>query len=59
MKKVSRKNVSTLAMVAGNENKIDKVIHDGKLVQWVGIGWVELRDATPEDYRKFPEVEER
>ena len=32
------------------------VIHCGTVKQWVGIGWVNVRPATKEDYEKIPTV---
>lgn len=43
-------------MVAGGEKRISQVILNGKVKEWVGIGWIDMRDATPEDYRKIREV---
>lgn len=33
-----------------------KVIHDGMVKCWVGIGWVVERPATPADKERIPEV---
>lgn len=55
-KPVSFRDVSTIAMVAGNESKITKIIHDGDIKEWVGIGWVTLGRAEPRDYIKIPQV---
>ena len=38
------------------EKKPRKVIQDGFIKQWVGIGWVEERKAKKKDYQKYPEV---
>jgi hypothetical protein len=54
-KPVSYRDVSTLAMTSGNEKKLSKVIHEGILKEWVGIGWIDLRPATKEDSKKYPE----
>ena len=32
------------------------VIANGKVMQYVGIGWVELRAATPSDYDTIPQI---
>ena len=48
--------MAVLTMTAGKEKKLSKVIHEGKVKEWVGIGWVELREATAEDREKIPEV---
>ncbi len=33
-----------------------KVIHDGHIKQWVGIGWVTERKAKKSDYKHIPEI---
>jgi hypothetical protein len=43
-------------MTTGGEDRISKVILDGVVKEWVGIGWIDLEPATPEDYLKIPEV---
>jgi len=58
MKKIPFSAVSTLKMVSGNEKKYSKVIHDGVLKEWVGIGWIELRTATKVDKLRYPTVSE-
>lgn len=32
------------------------VIANGKVMQWVGIGWTEIREATQEDYDNIPQT---
>lgn len=56
--KVKRAELSNLRMVAGNEKKYSKVIVDGQLKEWIGIGWIALRKATNKDRAKYPEVED-
>ena len=34
----------------------DRVIHDGKIKCWVGIGWLTEGRASKSDYYKIPEV---
>jgi len=55
-KPVTFDQVSALRMVAGGEKTIDRVIHEGELCYWTGIGWVVERTATPEDELKYPAV---
>lgn len=55
-KTVTYDQVSTLAMVAGGEKKYSTVIHNGVMMEWVGIGWVGGKKARAEDYDKYPEV---
>lgn len=53
---VKRANLSTAKMTAGNERKYSKVILDGMVKEWVGIGWIDLRKATKADRANIPEV---
>lgn len=55
-KTVSYRNVSTIAMVAGKEKTISKIIHDGHLMEWVAIGWIDLGKATASDKKNYPTV---
>lgn len=57
--KVKASELSKLKMTAGNENSYSKVIQDGRSLQWVGIGWIDLGAATEEDYSNYPEVERK
>jgi len=44
-------------MLMGNgEGEPLDVIADQTLMHYVGIGWIRLRAATEEDYRRFPTV---
>lgn len=51
---VSFKDVSTISMVNVGEKKIKKVIHDGVVKEWVGIGWVPTDERPDPD--KIPTV---
>jgi hypothetical protein len=53
---IHKDSCSTVAMVAGGEDRIQYVIKSGKLKQWVGIGWVDVREATEQDYYTYPTV---
>ncbi|RPJ06045.1 MAG: hypothetical protein EHM36_07490 [Deltaproteobacteria bacterium] len=55
--KVKASELSKLRMTAGNEDTYSKVTQDGRLLQWVGIGWIDHGAATEEDYSNYPEVE--
>lgn len=57
METVKATELSKLKMAAGNEKKYEAVIDNGILKEWVAIGWVDLREATDEDFKKFPVVE--
>ena len=56
--KITRKELSNLRMVAGNEKKYGKVIMGGVLKEWIGFGWIVLRIATEKDRKRYPEVVE-
>lgn len=55
-KPLKRSQVTNIAMTTGGEKRISKIILDGVVKEWVGIGWIDLEPATPEDYLKIPEV---
>jgi hypothetical protein len=56
MKTVRSSELQTIRMTAGNEKKYPTVIDDGVVKDWVAIGWIDMREATKEDYEKFPVV---
>jgi len=56
MKTVKSSELVSFRMVAGNEKKFDKVIHNGEVKQWVGFGWVSEGVADDEDRKKYPTV---
>jgi len=53
---VTHRDVSIVSMVAGNEKTIHRVIWNDKVMDWVGIGWVGIRDATDADRATYPTV---
>lgn len=56
MKTVKRSKLSNLRMAAGQEKHYDVVILDGRVKEWVGIGWIDLREAADKDKKKYPTV---
>ncbi|WP_158712944.1 hypothetical protein [Parabacteroides pacaensis] len=38
------------------EDADGRVIHEGEIKRWVGIGWVVERKACKDDYYQIPEV---
>jgi hypothetical protein len=54
---IPAKELTNRAMVKGNEHLYSIVIDNGILKEWVAIGWLEVREATPEDFKKYPVVE--
>lgn len=55
-KTVKLAELTSLRMAAGNEKKYPTVIIGGQVKDWVGIGWITLREATDEDRAKYPEA---
>lgn len=56
-KPVKARDCSVIAMCDGrNEANHPTVIQEGRVMQYVGIGWVDEGPATKEDYLKYPEV---
>jgi len=56
MQTVNAKELSTFAMIAGNEQKYTRVVDNGMVKNWVGFGWVEEGKATQENIEKYPTV---
>lgn len=55
---ITRAELTNLRMVAGNEKKYSVVVIDGVVKEWVGIGWIEIRQPTAEDLKTLPVVED-
>jgi hypothetical protein len=56
MKTISARKVTRMAMVAGGEKRISKIVYNGRLWEWVGIGWIDRGQSSPADRRKYPVV---
>ena len=56
MKTIPVARLGILAMTAGGERETSLVIHEGVVKEWVGIGWIELRDPTAEDRATIPQA---
>lgn len=57
--KLKRKDVTTIAMVEGGETHISKVVIGKKVMEWVGIGWIDVTDSTtPMERRSLPVVKD-
>lgn len=56
MKKIQRKELSNLMMVAKNEKKFSVIINDGRKMRWVGFGWVDEGPASKKDCKSYPTV---
>lgn len=50
---INPSELTTIAMVNGNEKKYSKVVIDGVLKEWVGIGWV-VAQAPLSEVEKLP-----
>lgn len=53
---VERHQLTNLRMTTGGEKRYTKVVLAGYVQQWVGIGWVNERPATLEDFASLPVV---
>lgn len=54
---VNIEEVNNLRMVCENENKFRKVIHGGQLKEWVGIGWIVIKEKPDYlDRKHYPTV---
>lgn len=49
--KIKRSALSNIAMASGGESRITKVVLDGRVMEWVGIGWIDITDSTPTEQR--------
>jgi hypothetical protein len=56
--KIKRADLSTIKMVAGGEKRYPKVVLDGRVKEWVGFGWIDLREAEQQDFLNLPVVED-
>ena len=54
--KIEAKHLSNMAMANGNEDQYSIVIDNDVVKEWVGIGWIELREATTKDKKDYPIV---
>jgi len=56
-KPIKRYRTHPAIMGCGGDGKPDAVIDDGRVMEYVGIGWVCVKEcADVEDYQKFPRV---
>ena len=53
---VKASELTTLKMSCGNAKKFSRVIEDGMVKNWVGIGWVTEHKATAKDMLRYPKV---
>lgn len=60
MKEVLRSEITTIKMTVNPPQCVVdagfRIIHDNRIKHWVGIGWVEEREATKDDYNVIPSV---
>lgn len=60
IKYISAHECSTIKMVAGNEKKFSVVIDMVPTVKrWVGMGWVNEREADADDLLRYPVVKRK
>lgn len=55
-KTIPASECSIAKMVGVNEHKFTKVIHNGVVKQWVGIGWVSEGEPTKAQKETLPQV---
>lgn len=55
-KTIKRAELSTLRMVAGGEKRHPQVIEAGRVKEWIGFGWIDLREATADDLATLPHI---
>jgi len=55
-KTVKRSQLTNCAMISGGEKKISRVILDGTVRNWVGIGWVDEGKPTTQQQKELPTV---
>jgi hypothetical protein len=55
-KPIAASELTIIRMVAGKEKVISKVIENGDLKEWVGIGWLTIRPATARDRMRYRTV---
>jgi len=54
---VQASDLTLLKMVAGGEKRHKIVVDtDGILKEWVGFGWIDLRQASEADRERWPRV---
>ena len=57
-KTVKRSELSLAKMAAGNERRYPRVLDNGVVKEWVGIGWISIGSTTDAEKAKIPEVVE-
>jgi len=53
---VNARELSNVKMSNGNVELFPRVIDDGMIKDWIGMGWVIDVAAKEEDYYKYPKV---
>lgn len=56
METINVRKLTNIAMTAGGEKAIKQVIHRGQVVEWVGFGWIDIREPTAEDRTTIPQA---
>lgn len=56
MKTIMREELTAIRMTTGGERKIHKVIDNGEVYLWVGIGWVSEGPPTRHQKRHLHHV---
>ena len=53
-----RQRTHPAIMGVGGKDKPNRVIDGERLMEYVGIGWIEIRKATAADRRRYPKLSE-
>jgi len=53
-KTVSLSELTMRKMAAGNEKLYPKIIHEGVVKEWVGVGWLVGDPPSPQEKKTIP-----
>lgn len=53
-----RRRTHPAIMGCGGDGKPNTVIDGDRVMEYVGIGWIHIRDATPQDRETYPTLSE-
>lgn len=55
-KTIDASKLASAVMAGGGERRIKRVIDEGMVKEWVGIGWIPIRRSTKQDRSRYPTV---
>lgn len=56
-KRIKPEMCSSIRMTTGGEKKYPIVIDEGRVKDWVGFGWIDIRAADNADYNLYPQID--